>query len=138
MDELKVGGIYSRKNQDEKLVYMGLNTIWHQFHLVGEPERVWCEVLESGLGVFEEIEPELTQEIIDQTFIEMSTLWDDTVEASEHKLVSSFIAENKDGWAVQFLSEYQMAKDAVEARGFTMPTLVEGVTIILKDAEDEN
>ena len=79
--------------------------------------------------------PEITQELVDQTFIEMSELWLDKFEESGHKLVSSFIAENKDGWAVQFLAEYQMAKESVEALGLAMPVLVEGVTVKLSDED---
>lgn len=80
---------------------------------------------------------EITQELVDKTFIEMSTMWDDRFEESGHKLVTSFVAENKDGWAVQFLTEYQMAKENVESLGLTMPVLVEGITIKLSDAETE-
>ena len=80
---------------------------------------------------------EITQELVDQTFIEMSELWLDKFEASGHALVSSFIAENKDGWAVQFLAEYQMAKESVEALGLTMPVLVEGVSIKLTENEGD-
>ena len=80
---------------------------------------------------------EITQELVDKTFIEMSTMWDDRFEESGHKLVASFVAENKDGWAVQFLTEYQMAKENVESLGLTMPVLVEGITIKLSDAETE-
>ena len=78
---------------------------------------------------------EITQELVDSIFIKMSTLWDDKLEASGHKLVASFVAENKDGWAVQFLAEYQMAKENVEMHGLTMPVLVEGISIKLGDPE---
>ena len=81
---------------------------------------------------------EITQELVDQTFIEMSELWLDKFEESGHKLVSSFIAENKDGWAVQFLAEYQMAKENVESLGLVMPVLVEGVNVILTEEGDED
>lgn len=81
---------------------------------------------------------EITQELVDKTFIEMSTMWDDAFEASEHKLHASFVAENKDGWAVQFLAEYQMAKESVESLGLTMPVLVEGITIKLSDGGDDD
>ena len=81
---------------------------------------------------------EITQELVDQTFIEMSELWLDKFEESGHKLISSFIAENKDGWAVQFLAEYQIAKENVESLGLVMPVLVEGVTIKLSEEGDED
>ena len=80
---------------------------------------------------------EITQELVDQTFIEMSELWLDKFEESGHKLIASFIAENKDGWAVQFLAEYQMAKEHVESLGLVMPVLVEGVTIKLSENEGD-
>lgn len=79
---------------------------------------------------------EITQELVDGIFIEMSELWLDKFEESGHKLISSFITENKDGWAVQFLAEYTMAKDNVEVLGLTMPVLVEGVTIKLGEVEE--
>mgnify|MGYP003652459889 CR=1 FL=1 len=78
-----------------------------------------------------EIVQEITQELVNNTFIEMSEMWIDAFEASEHRLVASFVAENKDGWAVQFLAHYQMAKESVESLGLFMPVLVEGITINL-------
>lgn len=83
-----------------------------------------------------EPEQEITQELVNSTFIEMSEMWIDKFEASEHKLVASFVAENKDGWAVQFLAQYQMAKENVESLGLFMPVLVEGITVKLTDGED--
>lgn len=77
----------------------------------------------------------ITQELVNQTFIEMSEMWIDKFEASGHKLVASFIAEDADGWALQFLAEYQMAKESVEELGLFMPVLVEGITINLKEEE---
>lgn len=80
---------------------------------------------------------EITQDMVNEIFIKMSTLWDDKFEASGHKLVASFIAEDEDGWALQFLAEYQMAKENVESLGLFMPVLVEGINIKLtEDAED--
>lgn len=81
---------------------------------------------------------EITQELVDQTFIEMSEMWLDKFEESGHKLVASFVAENKDGWAVQFLAEYQMAKEHVESLGLVMPVLVEGITIKLSEEGDDD
>lgn len=83
----------------------------------------------------EKKEVEITQELVNQTFIEMSEMWIDKFEASGHKLVASFIAEDTDGWALQFLAEYQMAKESVEELGLFMPVLVEGITINLKEEE---
>lgn len=82
---------------------------------------------------------EITQELVDHIFIEMSELWMDKFEESGHRLTASFIAENKDGWALQFLAEYQMAKEHIEGLGLVMPVLVEGVTITLSEGDnDEN
>tara|TARA_R110000744_G_C19363554_1_gene561647 strand:- start:565 stop:831 length:267 start_codon:yes stop_codon:yes gene_type:complete len=83
-------------------------------------------------------EPEITQELVDNTFIGMSEMWLDKFEASGHRLVASFVAENKDGWAVQFLAEYQMAKENVESLGLFMPVLVEGITIKLGEENAEH
>lgn len=85
----------------------------------------------------QEEQVEITQELVDQTFIEMSEMWLDKFEESGHRLVASFVAENKDGWAVQFLAEYQMAKEHVESLGLTMPVLVEGITINLSEGEED-
>jgi len=74
----------------------------------------------------------ITQEMVDTTFIEMSRMWDDKFDESGHKLISSFVTENVDGWAVQFLAQYQMAKENVESLGLVMPTLVEGISVVLK------
>lgn len=81
---------------------------------------------------------EITQDLVNEIFIKMSTMWDDKFEASGHKLVASFIAEDKDGWALQFLAEYQMAKENVESLGLFMPVLVEGVSIKLTEEGDED
>lgn len=86
----------------------------------------------------EENKPKITQGLVDQTFIEMSELWIDKFEESGHRLILSFIAENKDGWPMQFLAEYQMAKESVEKLGLTMPVLVEGITIKLSEEGDDN
>jgi len=82
-----------------------------------------------------EEQPEITQELVDKVYIEMSAMWDDKFEASGHRLTASFVAENKDGWAVQFLAEYQMAKENIESLGLTIPMLIEGVTIKLGEAD---
>lgn len=79
----------------------------------------------------------ITQELVDRTFIGMSEMWLDKFEESGHELIASFVAENKDGWAVQFLAQYQMAKENVESLGLTMPVLVEGISIKLSEG-DEN
>lgn len=56
---LKVGGRYNWRGQSERLVYIGRSRErgqgrWHQFAKVDEPEKVWCEVLDSDLRKIEE------------------------------------------------------------------------------------
>ena len=55
---MKIGGKYNWKNQPERLIYLGRNWsgngYWHQFEKVGEPGKVWCEVLDSDLHMIEE------------------------------------------------------------------------------------
>ena len=57
---MKIGDRYNWKNQPERLIYIGAKhypgdaRVWHQFEKVGEPGKVWCEVLESELHMLEE------------------------------------------------------------------------------------
>jgi hypothetical protein len=55
---MKIGGRYNWKFQKERLIYQGYNWsgngYWHQFSLVDEPGKIWCEVLNSDLASFEE------------------------------------------------------------------------------------
>ena len=57
--EFVIGGFYNWKHSPERLIYLGEfywtgNSFWHQFALVSEPEKVWCEVRSSDLHMFEE------------------------------------------------------------------------------------
>lgn len=49
-----IGGKYNWKNQPERLIYMGRLGQWHHFAKIGEPGRVWCEVLDADLRMLEE------------------------------------------------------------------------------------
>lgn len=53
-----IGGRYNWKGQLERLVYLGYNFsgngYWHQFALVDNPTKVWCEVQGYELDSFEE------------------------------------------------------------------------------------
>lgn len=56
---MKVGGKYNWKGQPERLGYLGIkhypdNGFWFQFAKVDEPDKVWCEVREADLVMFEE------------------------------------------------------------------------------------
>lgn len=59
-EAMRRGGRYNWKGQPERLVYMRRFDGWHQFEKVGEPHRVWCEVLDEDLHMLEETDP-LTQ-----------------------------------------------------------------------------
>jgi hypothetical protein len=52
--ELKIGGFYNWKYQPERLIYVGKDCCWHQFKKIGDPRRVWCEVLDEDLHMIEE------------------------------------------------------------------------------------
>ncbi len=60
-DAMKIGFRYNWKNQQDRLVYLGRNGggngQWHQFELVDQPGRVWCELLDSDLRMLEETQP---------------------------------------------------------------------------------
>lgn len=51
-----IGGKYNWINQPQRLVYLGKKGSWHQFALISNPTRVWCEVLTSDLFMLEETE----------------------------------------------------------------------------------
>lgn len=62
-ETIKISGRYNWKNQEERLIYVGMcpprNGRWHQFEKVNEPGEVWCEVLGSDLHMLEEtLDPE--------------------------------------------------------------------------------
>lgn len=60
---MRIGGKYNWKGQPERLVYLGIqhdldSGFWFQFAKVDEPDKVWCEVREADLDMFEEtVEP---------------------------------------------------------------------------------
>lgn len=59
--KLKINGKYSWKcAPEDKLIYLGISGIWHQFKKIGDPRPVWCEVLETDLHMLEET-PEETK-----------------------------------------------------------------------------
>lgn len=73
-------------------------------------------------------EPELTQEIVDEECDKLRDIWQKKV--TESGLSQSlFIAKNEDGFATEFLSLYQAAKEHVESLGLIMPVIVEGVEV---------
>lgn len=59
---MKIGGSYNWKGQPDKLIYLGKNWsgngYWHQFQKIGDPRKVWCEVLDGDLPSIEETKPE--------------------------------------------------------------------------------
>lgn len=58
--KMKIGGRYNWKGQPERLIFLGRNWsgngYWNQFARVDLQEKVWCEVLDSDLDMFEESE----------------------------------------------------------------------------------
>lgn len=55
------GGAYNWKSQPERLVYLGMCGVWHQFALVGdEKQKIWCEVLSSDLRMLEPTSSEVS------------------------------------------------------------------------------
>lgn len=58
---MEIGGRYNWSGQPERLIYLGKNWsgngYWHQFALVSDPDKVWCELLDSDLGSIEETKP---------------------------------------------------------------------------------
>lgn len=63
-EDLNIYGRYNWKGQLDRLLYVGTRhyrgdpRTWYQFTLVDQPEKVWCEVLESDLDHIEETQPE--------------------------------------------------------------------------------
>jgi len=55
-ETMKRGGRYNWKGQPERLIYLGRELGWHQFHWSDDPKRrrVWCEVLDADLHMLEE------------------------------------------------------------------------------------
>lgn len=51
---MKAGDRYNWIDQKERLVYIGKDGAWHQFALVDNPTKVWCEALEQDLSMIEE------------------------------------------------------------------------------------
>lgn len=78
---------------------------------------------------------ELTQETVNEIFEQGKAEWDKRLKESG-LTQPMFIATNHEGFPVEFLAHYQMAKEGAESQGFTMPVLVEGVEVKLSDAED--
>lgn len=52
--KLVINARYNWKNQQERLIYKGLEKGWHQFAKIDAPDVVWCEVLESDVKMLEE------------------------------------------------------------------------------------
>jgi hypothetical protein len=49
------GGGYNWKHSpQDRLIYLGKSGAWHQFHKVGDPREVWCEVLDTELHMLEQ------------------------------------------------------------------------------------
>lgn len=57
--DMVIGNRYKWKYQPERLIYVGRNWsgngYWHQFEKVGEPNKIWCELLDGDLPMLEPI-----------------------------------------------------------------------------------
>lgn len=71
---------------------------------------------------------ELTQEVVNEEAVKLRNLWNDKV-AESGLSQSMFIVKNEGGFATEFLSLYQAAKEHVESLDLVMPVIVEGVEV---------
>lgn len=56
---MNIGGKYNWKHaENDKLIYLGKQGVWHQFKKIGDPREVWCEVLSGDLHLIEETKQE--------------------------------------------------------------------------------
>ena len=46
---LIIGNKYKFLYQPEILIFIGTEGSWHQFELQTEPNKIWCELLDSDL-----------------------------------------------------------------------------------------
>lgn len=70
----------------------------------------------------------ITQEKVDELWVEAKAEWDQKV-AESGRSEQMFICTDKTGFVANFLTEYQIAKETVEARGLVMPDFVQGLSI---------
>lgn len=54
-ENINIAGNYKWKCGEEKLIYQGKMGAWHQFALIENPSKVWCEVLDNDLNMLESI-----------------------------------------------------------------------------------
>ena len=78
---------------------------------------------------------ELDQAAVDEVWNEAKAEWDQKV-AESGKSAAMFMATDRTGYVGTFLTNFQLAKEAVEARGFSFPPLVEGMKITVSECED--
>jgi len=83
--KFEIGGRYNWKGQPERLIYLGCNFsgngFWHQFAKVGEPEKIWCEVLTKDLASFEATPPAAQRQWVGLTDEERDDLLDNYITA---------------------------------------------------------
>lgn len=79
---------------------------------------------------------DITQEYIDEGFVELKSVWDNKVAESGLR-EAMFIITDQTGWVSQFLSDYDETKNNVESLGLTMPELVPGLVVNISPIEDE-
>ena len=73
---------------------------------------------------------EITQEIIDAGVSQAREQWQKMVDESGVSQ-TMFVATNKE--ASQFLGEYEMMRESLKEKGWTLPDLVDGLKVNLND-----
>jgi hypothetical protein len=74
---------------------------------------------------------EITQEIIDAGVSQAREQWKKMVEESGVSQ-TIYVATNKE--ATQFLGEYEMMRESLKDKGWTLPELVDGLKVNLSDS----
>lgn len=77
---------------------------------------------------------DLTQSKVDEIVEELREQWDSRVAGSGCS-EQMFVVMDQTGFARPFLYQYDLAQKEIQALGFVMPDLVEGLTIT--ECEDE-
>lgn len=76
----------------------------------------------------------LTQEKVNEVFKEIKAAWDARV-ATSGRSEKMFVALDTTGFVVDFMYNYQLAKEHVESEGLVMPELIEGLIVNIPQGE---
>lgn len=78
---------------------------------------------------------EINQAKVDEVWQEAKAEWDKKVVESG-KSDAMLMATDRTGWAASFLTDFQLAKEGLESKGFSFPPIVEGMTITVSECDD--